>query len=541
MRLGPLVFLFAVLVSRLGYGQQNAAVPPDTIFFNGKVITVDAGFTVQQAFAVKGESFVAVGSNRTVRALAGNATRLIDLHGSSVIPGLSDNHDHVYDSAKVLLRGLSLDGTTSVADALDRIRQGVTGARPGETVFTSALRLPQGQPGPTKKDLDQISTEVPIVVLRGRRGAAVFSTAALKLAGITQDTASFAGSPMPKDSNGELTGANPAYPAGMSLLDKLLPAMTDDEEDELLIRAQQERNALGLTSVRDLTLSPQAMRAYVRLWQKGRLTLRVSMGLDLPDMVHFEDAVRAWGVGSGFGDKWLRLDSISEAPNPVEFQQFTEAALTANHYGWRLAPHLEGDESLNAALDAYEAADRASSIREKRWVLEHVPVATPQQMERMAKLGVVVSAQYAAYSGNLGPATAAVGRTRAERQTPVRDLLDHHLVVSAGSDFLGAAAPVDNPFVPIYFYVTRKTRNGEVIGPEEKISREEALRVSTINYAYTTFEEKLKGSIEPGKLADFLILSDDILTVPEERILSVHPLATYVGGRKVFGVQGSGF
>src|SRR5262245_12641185 len=159
MRLGLLVFLSALLVSRLGNGQQNAAVPPDTIFFNGKVITVDAGFTVQQAFAVKGDSFVAVGSNRTVRALAGNATRLIDLHGSSVIPGLTDNHDHVYDSAKVLLRGLSLDGTASVTEALDRIRQGVTRARPGESVFTSALRLPQGQPGLTKKDLDQISTE----------------------------------------------------------------------------------------------------------------------------------------------------------------------------------------------------------------------------------------------------------------------------------------------------------------------------------------------------------------------------------------------
>ena len=123
----------------------------------------------------------------------------------------------------------------------------------------------------------------------------------------------------------------------------------------------------------------------------------------------------------------------------------------------------------------------------------------------------------------------------------MRDLLDHHLVVSAGSDYLLGDGGLENPFIPIYFYVTRKTARGVVIGPEEKISRQEALRVSTINFAYTTFEEKVKGSIEPGKLADFLILSDDVLTVPEDRILAIHPLATYVGGRRVFGAQGGTF
>src|ERR1700674_2755071 len=139
MRLGSLVFLSASFVSAAGCGQQNVAVPPDAIFFNGKVITVDVGSTVQQAFAVKGDTFVAVGSNKTVRALVGNATRLIDLHGSAVMPGLADNHDHVYDSAKVLLRGLSMDRAMSVTEALDRIRPAVARARPGETVFTSAL------------------------------------------------------------------------------------------------------------------------------------------------------------------------------------------------------------------------------------------------------------------------------------------------------------------------------------------------------------------------------------------------------------------
>jgi predicted amidohydrolase YtcJ len=543
MRFGFPAVLSVLLVAAAGYGQQNAPAPPDAIFFNGKVITVDAGFSTQQAFAVKGETFVAVGNNKEIRNLAARATRVIDLGGATVMPGLTDNHDHVYDSAKIMLRGVSLDGATSLSDALARIRQAVTKARPGEPVFTSVLRLPPGQAGPTKADLDQISTDVPIVVMRGRRGGSLLNTAALRLAAITRETATFAGQPMPKDANGELTGASPAYPGSMVLVDKLLPAMTEAEEEALLLKAIQQRNALGLTSVRDLSLFPGAMRAYFRLWQKGQLTLRVSMGLDLPDAAHVEDVLRVWGVGSGFGDTWLRLDSISEDPYPLvtDARQFKEVALAANKYGWRLSPHIDGDESLNAALEAFEAADRAGSIKEKRWVLEHVPLATPEQMDRMVKLGVVVSSQYAAYGGNLAAATNAVGRTRAERQPPMRELLDHHLVVSAGSDFLGGPGSVDNPFVPIYFYVTRKTRNGEVIGPEEKISRQEALRVSTINYAFTTFEEKVKGSIEPGKLADFLILSDDILTVPEEKILAIHSLATYVGGRKVFAAEGGGF
>lgn len=535
--------LLIVLLAAGAFAQQEVGGSPDAIFFNGKLITVDAGFSTQQAFAVKGETFVAVGSDKRIRALAGSATRLIDLRGAAVIPGLTDNHDHVYDSANIMLRGVSLEGATSASDALARIRQAVANARPGETVFTSVLRLAPGQAGPTKGDLDQISTDVPIVIMRGRRGGSLLNTAALKLAGITRETASFAGVPMPKDPTGELTGASPAYPASMMLVEKVLPAMTDAEEEALLLKAIQQRHALGLTSVRDLSLLPGAMRTYFRLWQKRQLTLRVSMGMDLPDAAHAEDTLRVWGVGSGFGDAWLRLDSISEDPYPTvtPARQFTEVALAANKYGWRLSPHVDGDESLNAVLDAYEAADRASSIKEKRWVLEHVPLATPEQMDRMVKLGVVISSQYAAYAGNLGPATTAVGRARAERQPPMRELLDHHLVVSAGSDFLGGAGSLDNPFVPFYFYVTRQTRNGGVIGPEEKISRQEALRVSTINYAYTTFEEKLKGSIEPGKLADFLILSDDILTVPEEKILSIHALATYVGGRKVFAAQGGRF
>jgi predicted amidohydrolase YtcJ len=160
-------------------------------------------------------------------------------------------------------------------------------------------------------------------------------------------------------------------------------------------------------------------------------------------------------------------------------------------------------------------------------------------MERLAKLNVIVSTNMAGYAGNYDAAVRALGREEAERQTPVKEMLDHHLVVVNGSDYAGPSpetATSNNPFVPLYYYVSRKTRDGRVLGIQEKISREEALRIATNNNAFATWEEKVKGSIEPGKLADFLVISGDIMTIPEDEILKLHPLATYVGGRKVYEV-----
>jgi predicted amidohydrolase YtcJ len=532
-----------VVLATAGLLAQQAGDAPDAIFVNGKIVTVDRGFAIHQAFAVKGETFAAVGTNARIRARARPATRVVDLRGATVIPGLADNHNHVFDSAKVMRRGVSLEGASAPADALARIRQAVSTAKPGETVFTSVLRVNPGDPVPTKQDLDRVSSTVPIVLTRGRRGNALFNTAALTRAGITRERPIYAGQTLPTDANGDLTGANPPYPAGMMLVESLLPPMTEAEEDEMLLEALRGRHALGLTSVRDLSLLPGAMRTYFRLWQRRQLTLRVSMGLDIPDVSRAEETLRTWGVGSGFGDAWLRLDSVSEDPYPmlVPPKPFAEVVLQAQKYGWRMSPHADSDESLDAILDAYEAADRISPIRNQRWVIEHANRATPEQIRRLVKLGVVISTQYGSYAQDLSGATAAVGKARAERQPPVKELLDAGLIVSTGSDFYAAINTPDNPLIPIYFYVTRRTRSGTVIGPEQRISREQALRVSTVNYAYTTFEESLKGSIEAGKLADFVILSGDLLTVPEEQILSLRPLATYVGGRKVFAAPDGGF
>ena len=217
--------------------------------------------------------------------------------------------------------------------------------------------------------------------------------------------------------------------------------------------------------------------------------------------------------------------------------QIRQAMLTIHRYGWRPAIHITGDGTLDHVLDAFEAADRESSIRNQRWIVEHIPYVQPDQMERLARLGVLVSAQFQPYGGTEA-ARRILGPQRAERMVPLRELLDRKVLVSAGSDW---PAETSNPFVFLYFHITRKTEHGEAAGPAQKITRQEALRLATVNNAYMTFEEEVKGSIVPGKLADFLILSADFLTVPEAEIRDIHPLATYVGGRKMYSAPTGGF
>src|SRR5438105_5207812 len=285
-----LLVLLSMLVAESSIAQQGINAPPDTIFYNGKIITVDSGFTIAQAFAVRGEQYVAVGTSAAIRALAGEKTRLVDLRGSAVIPGLSDNHDHLYNSAKVM-RGIDLVGASSTAEVVRRLRDGFAKAKPGETVYGSVgWRAPL-----TRKDLDQISADVPIVALRARRGAAVMNSAALKKAGITKDMQSYMGKEIPKDSSGELTGETPDYPAGLYVVDKVVPLPTPDEEEQWIEAGQKQRNALGITSTRDLSNVPAGMRAYERMWRQGRLTIRISMGLELIGSDP-ADLVRAQGV-----------------------------------------------------------------------------------------------------------------------------------------------------------------------------------------------------------------------------------------------------
>ena len=534
---------------------------PDTIFYNGKIITVDEASPLSEAFAVKGDRFLAVGSNTEVRALASPATRMIDLRGHAVVPGLMDNHNHQYHVALLTLRGVDVQNVPSLAAMLERLRRTAAAGPAGRTIFTTtgwnADVFPEKR-APTRQELDNVAADRPIVVYASRSRLHV-NTAALNVLGITRGTDVVEKVIVGKDAAGEPDGVLSGSPANvLNLSAKVVPPPTLEEKKALIVRIQAQQHAMGLTGIRELQIHPDVMRAYFELWRDRALTVRTSVGLELNagEESRLEPMLAAWGVGPGFGDEWLRLDSIAEY-NPgeqvrqpyadrdgkdvgdlrVTEEQFRNAIQTMNRYGWRPAIHITGDRTLDLVLDAYEAADRERSIRGRRWIVEHIPLAHPDQMHRMKRLGVVVSAQFQPYAG-AGNMVRRWGKERTERALPMRELLDHGLVVSGGSDWPGAP---NNPFVNIYYYVTRTTQQMGAIGLNQRISRQEALRVETLNNAYLTFEEDIKGSIVPGKLADFVILSDDLLTVPEEKLLTIQPLATYVGGRQVYARPGGRF
>jgi predicted amidohydrolase YtcJ len=522
--------------------------PPDVIYHNGRVMTVNQTFGVAEAFAVSGDRFVAVGDNASVRALAGARTRSVDLRGATVVPGMSDNHDHLWNSARFEFRGTDVIGVTSSEELQQRLGRAVAAARPGEVVFTTLGW--NVVPAPTRKDLDAVSTTVPIALIGSRQGRSMLNSAALKRLGIDSDNPWFNGARVPVDAAGEPTGATPPYPRGLQMIETLLPALTPAVEDMMVSRAIARRHALGITSIRELSIWPSAVRAYQRMRRAGRLDIRMALGLEYPDQPATAQYLARLALPMR-DDPWLVLDAMSEEPWPpgaTTQEDFTAQIRVARQRGWRVAPHVSADvargvgydEATDDTLAAYEILDRERPLQGQRWYLEHVPFATPLQIERIARLGLIASVQLHGYeSGGLAPMPAG----RFEHLLPLRSLLDRGITVISGSDYTSPTAveaEPNNPMLRFYFYVTRKNRRGELVAPAERISRQEALRILTANSAYANFQEASRGQISVGMLADFVILNLDPLTVPEDQLLLTRPLATFVGGRRVY-TAGSGY
>ena len=545
----------SLLVSPAGLFAQGVREIPDAVYYNGKVITVDSANSTKEAFAVKGDKFLAVGATREMRALAGPQTQQVDLKGKAVMPGMMDNHNHAYHAA-MAKRGIDLREVTSLAALLDGVRKAAASAGPGKAVYVASgwelNKFPEKRP-PSRQDIDKVAPNNPVVIYLNR-GQIYLNSAALKIAGITRDTTTIGRVTIKKDNMGEPDGSITGESGTVARTADMVSPATQAEKEKLILETQREELAVGLTSIRDLQLAPDFMRTYYEMWRNGKLLERISAGLQVnpSDMDNLEDMLKPFGVGPGLGDNWLRLDCLAEfnpgsmwrggspAPAPnVDAAIYKQAILVANRYGWRVSPHTDSDGAMDLVLEAYEAADKESPIRDKRWTIEHATYVQPDQMERIKKLGLVISAQAQPYRGAAN-ALRTLGKERAERAMPLREFTDRGIVVTGGSDW-GGNSNSNNPFANIYFYVTRRSTDGTIAGAAQKLTRAEAVRVETINNAYLTFEEKIKGSIEAGKLADFLVLSQDIMTVSEEQIRDVTPLAVYVGAKKAYASPGGGF
>ncbi len=550
--------VLAAAVSGCVGGVPTPVAPADVVVLNAKVVTVDGGFTMAQAVAVRDGRFAAVGSNDAIRTHIGARTRVIDAGGRTVTPGLADGHLHNAGGGP----GIDLARTRSLAELLDKVAERARSSKPGELVVSNAdwheAQLKEREL-PLRRDLDRVAPDNPVVLVRGGHEY-ILNSAALARWSITKDTAVPAGGEISRYPDGELNGE--LVDNARRLVAFPPAAQLQVEELAALLR---RLHAVGLTSIR-VPGNANSLAEW-QLWQalkaRGDLTMRVSYNFriyDFTDAARVRATAESWGVRQGEGDEWLRVDGVKtlvdggfeggwmrepyaepygrsgtyRGINVVAPDKYLPAIAELNRMGWRVTTHAVGDAAIDMVLDAYEAVDRERTITGRHWVIEHAFITRPDHFPRMKKLGLDLSVQNHLYLA--GPSLVKYwGPTRAARVTPVRDMLDQGLLVAGGTD-----SPVV-PYPPLwvyYHFVTRGTISGGVLGPDQRITRREALELLTINNARLTGEERIKGSIERGKLADLVIFSADPLTAPEYELEKIDVLLTMVGGRVVFRKDG---
>ena len=533
-------------------GRQVA--PPDAIYYNAKVVTVDDRFSYARAVAIAADKFTAVGTNADVRKLAGPATRQIDLKGLTVTPGLTDNHLHNAGSGP----GVDLSRTRTLDEVLAAVAARVRQSDPGDVVVSNGdwheAQLKE-QRLPLRRDLDKVAPATPVVLVRGGHEF-ILNSAALAKWGVTKSTPEPAGGRITQYPDGELNGE--LVDTARSLVK--LPADPPRSMEQRIqdqIAEYNKLHAAGLTAVRHPGDSIDNYRMRKEMQRRGLLTMRVTQLLRLGGTpAAMEQAIKASGLAPDEGDALLRLGGMKlgvdggfeggfmrqpyEEPygeggtfrglQTTPPDRFNETVKMLNRLGWRVFTHAVGDAAIDEVLAGYEAANAETSIVGKRWGIEHAFIAQPDQLPRMKNLGLYISAQNHLYLA--GPSLVKYwGPARAARVTPVKAFLDAGLPVSGGTDSSVVPYP---PLWVMYHFVTRDTISGGVLGPDQKISREDALRLVTRNHWYLTFEENTKGVIAPGRYADMVVLPEDIMTVPAKRIEQMNVLMTMVGGKVVY-------
>lgn len=569
MRAAWLGVVLGLVLGSAASAAESAATGADLVLRNGKIVTVNKTFDVYTAIAIRGEKIVDVGSDAAMVALAKPGARIVDLKGHTVIPGLIDGHHHFLSKSVDAYLGVDIALASSIEEVKQKIKEKVARLPAGQLVYTSSGWLPaqfKEKRPPTAADLDPVSPNNPVIVQGGH--SVYLNSYAMRKIGITKDTPSPEGGVIEKDpKTGEPTGR--LMENATRLADKWPRGhATAAEKLAALKEGQRKMNAAGLTGVREPGISSSDMRVFQELHDSGEMTIRVSMNYSLNPSLPVQDMVKqleTWGVSTGFGDHMLRLDGIGEFgidggfegallsehyahppghEKPEEYfglqriptDKFDQAIAAMNRFDWRACIHTAGDKALDIVLDAYEKANRERPLARKRWTVEHLLYARPDQYQRLKAMGVAASVQFHGYMAGQDMVNFWGQRRGAEESTPVRDLIDAGLIVGGGSDW--SLLPAD-PFWVMYYFITRDTRLWGVMGEKQRVTREEALRMMTINNAYITFEEDVKGSLEPGKLADLVVLSGDYLTVPEKQIKELQAVATLLGGKVVYQQAGA--
>ena len=535
-------------------GQTKPAA--DLIIRNAKIWTVDASHPEAEAVAVLGDHIVAVGSNAEVEAWRGPATRMVDGGGKRLLPGFNDSHVHFTDGGAQLDQ-VELNDATSAQEFARRIGERAAKTAKGEWLLGGDWDETKWTPAqfPTHELIDAATAEIPVAVGRYDGHMILANALALKLAGITAQTPDPPGGVIVRDAQGNPTGC--LKDAAADLLYKVVPPPTHDQRRHAIERALGHAASVGVTSVQHMNPDYADIAIYNELLDEGKLTTRIYAA---PLITQVDDQVKI-GIKRAFGGPYLRIGALkayadgslgsatayffepfsdqpgnrgllSDEMHPVSLMR--DRMMAGDGSGLQLCTHAIGDAGISAILDIYTEIEKVHGARDRRWRIEHAQHMAAKDFDRFAQLHVIASVQpyHAIDDGRW--AEGRIGHDRASRTYAFRTFLDHGVRLALGTDW--NVAPL-NPMLTLYAAVTRATLDGKNPKgwfPEQKLTIKEAVEAYTMGSAYAEFQDKEKGSITVGKLADMVLLSDDVMTMDPVKIRDVKVLKTWVGGKMTY-------
>ena len=533
------------------FGQSKPAA--DLIIVNAKVWASDKNHPTAQAVAVLGDRIVAVGSNSQIEVWRADKTRVIDAEGKLLLPGFNDSHVH-FVSGGLQLDNVQLNDAKTPDEFAQRIGEQVRKTSKGQWIQGGDWDETKWTPAqlPTKELIDPATPNTPVFVNRYDGHMALANSAALRLAGVTFKTPDPPGGTVVRDAQGNPTGA--LKDAAMDYIYKVIPPLSRAQRRLAVKRALAHAASLGVTSVQDMNPEYDDIAMYSEFLRRGELTTRIYAA---PLIAQVDDQVKL-GIGRAFGGPYLRIGALKAyadgslgSATAYFFEAFTDQPsnhgllsdemqplslmrdrmMKADAAGLQLCTHAIGDQAISMILDLYGDTSRSHGDADRRFRIEHAQHMAAKDFDRFAQLNVIASVQpyHAIDDGRW--AEKRIGHDRASRTYAFRTFLDHRVRLALGTDW--NVAPL-NPMLTIYAAVTRATLDGKNPNgwfPEQKLTVAEAVEAYTMGSAYAEFQEREKGSITPGKLADMVLLSDDIFSIDPVRIREVKILKTIVGGK----------
>ena len=550
-------FILLLTVCCCSYLSAQTKPAADLIITNAKIWTVDKVRPQAEALAIVGERIVAVGSAADMDVWHGPQTKVVDAQGRLLLPGFNDAHVHFVDGGEHL-QEVQLKDTTTPQEFAERIAQRAKKTPKGEWVTGGDWDEQKWSPAelPTRQLIDPVTPNTPVFVNRYDGHESLANSVALGLANITAKTPDPPGGEIIRDAQGNPTGV--LRDAAQDLVAKVMPPMSHSRRMRAIKQAMDYAASLGVTSVQDMNPSYDDVKAYSELQEKGQLTLRIYVA---PMETEWKDQAKI-GIRHAFGTPLLRMGAVkgyadgslgsetayffdAYTDNPkshglLSAEMHPPSAMlqrlrSADAAGLQICIHAIGDRAISMTLDMFAQIEKANGKRDRRWRIEHSQHMAAKDFDRYAQLNVIASVQpyHAIDDGRW--AEKRIGPERIKRTYAFRTFLENGVRLAFGTDW--SVAPL-SPVWTIYAAVTRATLDGKNPDgwiPEQKLTVAEAVEAYTMGSAYAEFQEKDKGSITAGKLADFVVLSDDIFHIPPSQIKNVKVEATYLGGKLVYG------